>query len=161
MKWTENLIVSCLKESSFFFSNRWQKVTIPRWMNSFLVWMTSQKAVSFFVQQQLAKPKSRIRLCRLCHPPWTNSLCSPRFCFAGEETNLSPFPLESILPSNKDDFYRYPGSLTTPGCFESVVWTVFSTPIQISDKQVNCFSYPNGHLLSHTFTFYQFSWGEL
>jgi hypothetical protein len=33
-------------------------------------------------------------------------------------------------------FFRYQGSLTTPGCYEAVTWTVFETPILISDRQV-------------------------
>lgn len=47
--------------------------------------------------------------------------------------------LWQLLPSNTHHFYRYYGSLTTPGCFESVVWTVFTTPQTISQKQMNEF----------------------
>ena len=42
-------------------------------------------------------------------------------------TNLLPRPL---------NLFRYEGSLTTPTCAEKVVWTVFQTPIGISEKQV-------------------------
>ena len=54
----------------------------------------------------------------------------------GDESNLNTFSLDSFLPSNRDEFYRYEGSLTTPKCQETVVWTVFTNPIQISQKQV-------------------------
>ena len=40
---------------------------------------------------------------------------------------IQSFNLKDFLPENpeKEDFYRYNGSLTTPGCHESVIWTVF------------------------------------
>lgn len=48
-------------------------------------------------------------------------------------------PLRSFVPSNPEDFYRYSGSLTTPGCFESVTWTVFSHSLPISESQMSFF----------------------
>ena len=50
--------------------------------------------------------------------------------------DLDLFRLEDLLPSDTSKFYRYNGSLTTPGCYESVVWTVFANPIQMSKDQV-------------------------
>lgn len=44
--------------------------------------------------------------------------------------------LADILPKNKDSYFRYDGSLTTPGCGEAVVWTVFEQSIPISIDQV-------------------------
>ena len=55
---------------------------------------------------------------------------------AGDDTNLGAFPLNSFLPDNTDEFYRYEGSLTTPQCQETVIWTIFTNTIQISEKQV-------------------------
>ena len=40
-----------------------------------------------------------------------------------------------LLPTSLD-FWRYEGSLTTPPLLESVIWTVFKEPIQISQEQV-------------------------
>ena len=43
----------------------------------------------------------------------------------GNKTQIKSFPLVDLLPSNTHSFFRYNGSLTTPGCNEVVVWTVF------------------------------------
>ena len=41
-------------------------------------------------------------------------------------------------------YYHYPGSLTTPGCYETVTWNVMKTPLHVTDAQVcywgDCFS---------------------
>lgn len=47
-----------------------------------------------------------------------------------------PVPLSDLLPDDTGSFYRYNGSLTTAGCNEDVIWTVFDTPIAISERQV-------------------------
>ena len=44
--------------------------------------------------------------------------------------------LEDFLPENKNEFYRYNGSLTTPGCEEVVVWTIFKQHVEISEHQI-------------------------
>jgi carbonic anhydrase len=44
--------------------------------------------------------------------------------------------LQSLLPKNKASYFRYEGSLTTPGCGEAVVWSVFENSIPISIDQV-------------------------
>lgn len=41
-----------------------------------------------------------------------------------------------MLPENLAHFFRYEGSLTTPPCYESILWTVFDTPITLSLNQV-------------------------
>ncbi|CAD5121122.1 DgyrCDS9662 [Dimorphilus gyrociliatus] len=47
--------------------------------------------------------------------------------------------IKSFLPSNMKVFYRYYGSLTTPNCDEDVIWSVFETPIEISQYQLSIF----------------------
>jgi len=41
-----------------------------------------------------------------------------------------------LLPSNTSDYWTYPGSLTTPPCYESVTWIVFKEPIELSEEQM-------------------------
>ena len=52
-------------------------------------------------------------------------------------TSLPAITMTDILPADKEKFYRYKGSLTMPGCFESVTWTVFKDSIPISKSQVS------------------------
>jgi carbonic anhydrase len=48
-------------------------------------------------------------------------------------------PLSDLLPDNTDSFFRYNGSLTTGDYNEDVIWTIFDTPIAISERQVEIF----------------------
>ncbi|KAM4737206.1 carbonic anhydrase 6 [Anableps anableps] len=56
--------------------------------------------------------------------------------YAGQSMNISNVHVRSMLPENLSHFFRYEGSLTTPPCFESIIWTVFDTPITLSHNQI-------------------------
>uniref|UniRef100_A0A3P9NX16 Carbonic anhydrase n=1 Tax=Poecilia reticulata TaxID=8081 RepID=A0A3P9NX16_POERE len=45
------------------------------------------------------------------------------------------FNVRGLLPARLDEYYRYDGSLTTPPCFPSVLWTVFRNHVTISHQQ--------------------------
>ncbi|XP_039439075.1 carbonic anhydrase 4-like [Culex pipiens pallens] len=47
--------------------------------------------------------------------------------------------LKDLLPKDRTVYFRYEGSLTTPVCAESVVWTVFPESLPISLGQVQDF----------------------
>jgi len=38
-------------------------------------------------------------------------------------------------------YYRYDGSLTTPPCYESVIWSVLLDPLKLSLQQLHAFRY--------------------
>lgn len=47
--------------------------------------------------------------------------------------------ISTFLPTEGQDFYRYFGSLTTPGCNEVVEWTVVRDPIYVKPSQIRKF----------------------
>ncbi|CAM4670011.1 unnamed protein product [Leuciscus chuanchicus] len=54
----------------------------------------------------------------------------------GNSSEIEDFRLADIVPqANTLSYYRYSGSLTTPGCDQSVVWTVFQQTLPISKYQ--------------------------
>ncbi|XP_067096022.1 carbonic anhydrase 6-like [Osmerus mordax] len=56
--------------------------------------------------------------------------------YAGQAMNISSINVRSMLPENLNHYFRYQGSLTTPPCDESILWTVFDTPITLSHNQI-------------------------
>ncbi|KAJ7400735.1 carbonic anhydrase 4 [Pitangus sulphuratus] len=62
--------------------------------------------------------------------------------YKGLSAQIDPVPLSSLLPPKEElgRYYRYEGSLTTPDCFEGVIWTIFETPIELSLLQLSHFA---------------------
>ncbi|CAF3670517.1 unnamed protein product [Adineta steineri] len=47
--------------------------------------------------------------------------------------------LNSLMGNNRNEYWRYAGSLTTPPCTENVIWTIFKEPIVLLDYEFNSF----------------------
>ncbi|XP_039576658.1 carbonic anhydrase 4 [Passer montanus] len=62
--------------------------------------------------------------------------------YKGQSATVDPVPLSSLLPAEEDlgRYYRYQGSLTTPDCHQDVIWTVFETPVELSQGQLSQFA---------------------
>lgn len=56
--------------------------------------------------------------------------------YKGQEVFIPGFSIEELLPERPAEYYHYKGSLTTPPCHPSVLWTVFRNPVQISQEQL-------------------------
>ncbi|KAK5859095.1 hypothetical protein PBY51_003186 [Eleginops maclovinus] len=74
------------------------------------------------------------------YEPIINALRSIRN--AKDNTSLIAISLAQLIPAeqNLTSYYRYKGSLTTPGCNEAVIWTLFESPIPLSMEQLRAFS---------------------
>ncbi|NXA98809.1 CAH4 anhydrase, partial [Melanocharis versteri] len=62
--------------------------------------------------------------------------------YNGQSAQMDPLPLSSLLPPEEDlgRYYRYEGSLTTPDCYEGVIWTIFEEPVGLSLPQLSKFA---------------------
>ncbi|XP_066124151.1 carbonic anhydrase 14 isoform X2 [Saccopteryx bilineata] len=56
--------------------------------------------------------------------------------YKDQYTSVPPFNVRELLPPVLAHYFRYNGSLTTPPCYQSVLWTVFSRRAQISMDQL-------------------------
>lgn len=56
--------------------------------------------------------------------------------YKGQEMLVPAFDVEELLPEKPDEYFRYQGSLTTPPCHPTVLWTIFRNPVQISQEQL-------------------------
>lgn len=55
--------------------------------------------------------------------------------------SIKEFDLKGLISEATDSnkYFRYNGSLTTPPCSEAVIWTVYETPLSISQAQLDKF----------------------
>ncbi|KAJ8402284.1 hypothetical protein AAFF_G00371490 [Aldrovandia affinis] len=58
--------------------------------------------------------------------------------YNGNSSSVAKLRLSDIIPATQElhGYYRYAGSMTTPGCDQAVVWTVFQRTIPVSRKQL-------------------------
>jgi len=49
---------------------------------------------------------------------------------------IRKFHPSSLLPKHSDHYVTYEGSLTYPGCYETVTWAVMNNPIYISREDL-------------------------
>src|SRR5258706_15336600 len=59
----------------------------------------------------------------------------PPACTTTERTDR-PIDAAGLLPANRRNYFSYEGSLTTPGCDETVTWFVLKTPIFATAQQI-------------------------
>ncbi|KAK2844634.1 hypothetical protein Q5P01_011293 [Channa striata] len=59
-----------------------------------------------------------------------------RIRHADQKVSIPAFDVQSLLPKDLGRYYRYNGSLTTPPCYQSVIWTLFHERVQISKAQL-------------------------
>ena len=58
----------------------------------------------------------------------------------GETVKADPAINPNGLLPRRLAYYRYPGSLTTPPCSETVEWLLLTTPIQVADADIAGFA---------------------
>nr|XP_013001027.1 carbonic anhydrase 12 isoform X4 [Cavia porcellus] len=56
--------------------------------------------------------------------------------YKGQQVRIPGFNIEELLPEKPAEYYRYEGSLTTPPCSPTVLWTVFRNTVQVSQEQL-------------------------
>ncbi|CAJ1062334.1 carbonic anhydrase 14 [Xyrichtys novacula] len=70
--------------------------------------------------------------------PGFNSILNylSRIRHANQKVHIPAFDVKSLLPKDLGRYYRYNGSLTTPPCYQSVIWSLFHERVQISKAQL-------------------------
>ena len=71
---------------------------------------------------------------------WVKKQVGHRMLEPGEEVaGGNQLNLMKVLPKDREHFYAYGGSLTTPPCTEGVQWIVLKEPIELSKDQIDRF----------------------
>jgi len=71
---------------------------------------------------------------------WIRKQVGHRMLQSGEEVaGAYQVDLMKVLPKDREHFYTYGGSLTTPPCTEGVQWIVLKEPIELSKDQIDRF----------------------
>ncbi|KAF4087608.1 hypothetical protein AMELA_G00072590 [Ameiurus melas] len=55
---------------------------------------------------------------------------------AGQSVLIPAFDVRTLLPRDLSHYFRYSGSLTTPPCHQTVLWTIFVEKVKISHSQL-------------------------
>ncbi|XP_022664447.1 carbonic anhydrase-related protein 10-like isoform X1 [Varroa jacobsoni] len=58
-----------------------------------------------------------------------------KITYRDQETTLEDFEIEKLMPST-EEYMTYAGSLSQPGCVESVRWLVMNKALQVSKQQL-------------------------
>ena len=58
----------------------------------------------------------------------------------GQSTQINNFSLLKLLPETRG-YITYEGSMTEPGCQETVTWVIMNRPIYVTPQQVIYYKY--------------------
>uniref|UniRef100_A0A8R1IKN6 Alpha-carbonic anhydrase domain-containing protein n=2 Tax=Caenorhabditis japonica TaxID=281687 RepID=A0A8R1IKN6_CAEJA len=64
------------------------------------------------------------------------TVASQSITFKGQKANLTDFQPAALLPKTTH-YVTYEGSLTFPGCHETVTWVILNNPIYITNDDVS------------------------
>lgn len=74
------------------------------------------------------------------------TLAPKMICNSAKSTTADYAELSSLLPENRNAFFRYDGSLTTPPCSQPVIFVVMANPIVATSAQIQSLSIAHGKL---------------
>ncbi|VDM50528.1 unnamed protein product [Toxocara canis] len=64
------------------------------------------------------------------------TVASQSITYKGSKTIIKKFNAYGLLP-HTEDYITYEGSLTFPGCYETVTWVIMNNPIYITKEDVS------------------------